>query len=205
MIEARHHWFFSRFFNWYTSFMITKDFHEVVIDGDWKPANCGTMVIGNHISWWDGFWALYLNNQFLKKDFNVMMLEEQLSQRMFLNKAGAYSIQPGTRDVFKSLQYTKNLLRNAQNMVLMFPQGEISSMVNHQISFEKGVERLLDPEMKIQLLFYCAFVDYFSHRKPSLFFYLCEVEKPDLSAAGLLKQYGAFYAESKDKQAKLRE
>ncbi|HPR33075.1 MAG TPA: lysophospholipid acyltransferase family protein [Prolixibacteraceae bacterium] len=180
--------------------MIRRDFHEVLIEGLWKPDKKGTLVIGNHISWWDGFWGLYLNNLFLKKKFHVLMLEEQLTQRMFLNKAGAFSIRPGTRDMVKSLEYTRNLLKDNKNMVLFFPQGKIESMSNAEIHFEKGIDRIVGKNENTQVLFYAAFVDYFSNRKPSLYFYLTEAEKVPSDTEELQSLYACFYRDACKKQ-----
>jgi hypothetical protein len=51
------------------------------------------------------------------------MPEEQLATRMFLNKAGAFSIKPGSRSAIESLNYASSLLYEPENLVVVFPQG----------------------------------------------------------------------------------
>lgn len=201
MIEASHHPFLTKFFNWYVPFILNKDFQKVHIDGNWVPTNMASLIIGNHFSWWDGFWALYLNNLFLKKRFHAMMLEKQLERHPFLSKIGAFSVNPGSRSVVKSIDYCAQLLSNDGNCVAMYPQGKISSMTSPLFDFGKGIEKVIQKSKDVQLLFYAAFIDYFSDRKPSLYLYISEIDHCNYKAAELENLYRQFYDESKDKQA----
>lgn len=134
-------------------------------------------MIANHFSWWDGFIAKYLNNFLFQRRFHIMMLEEQLRQRMFLNKAGAYSIKKNSRDVVETLNYTMELLKYPQNLVVMYPQGKFKSLYHYPIDFEKGVSLLLEKlNGQVQVVFLAALVDYFSHPKPTLTLGLTEYE-----------------------------
>jgi 1-acyl-sn-glycerol-3-phosphate acyltransferase len=205
MIKARHHWFYARFFRWYIPSIIKSDFHAVRIFGMWKPLQKSALIIGNHVSWWDGFWAYYLNSIFLKKRFHVMMLEEQLRNRTFFSKAGAYSINPRSRDVLNSLDYTAELLANSGNAVLLFPQGKLHSLSSGEFVFEKGIERILKQEQTFKILFYAAFIDYLSNRKPSIYFYLDEVEHEIADVSELQHRYQEFYNKSREQQATLKE
>jgi len=171
MIKARHHWFYVRFFRLYCRFMIHWHFREVIIKGDIPERDKPILLIGNHFSWWDGFFANYLNCKIFHRRFHVMMLEEQLKKHMFLNKAGAYSIRQHTHSVIESLKYTRELLSDPANLVTIYPQGEIRSMFHYPVQFEKGITKILSGmEDKVQIVFISVLVDYFSHRKPSLTF-----------------------------------
>ena len=123
MIRARHIPFWLKFFNFYSNYMIKRHFHEVKIYGDTEQKDHAVMIIGNHFSWWDGFFVYYLNRMRFNKRFHVMMLEEQLSGRSFLNKAGAFSIRKNARSLIESLDYAASLLESPENLLLMFPQG----------------------------------------------------------------------------------
>lgn len=201
MIKANHHWLYTRFFDWYVPFIMKKDFREIVLEGEWQKSNKASLIIGNHFSWWDGFWALYLNKKLLQKRFHAMMLEKQLAPREFLNKAGAFSIDPGSRSVMESINYCAQLLDNPDNCVTLYPQGKISSMTSPLFGFEKGIEKILAKSKPIQILFYVAFIDYFSVRKPSLYLYISEIDYLKYSTAELGDKYRQFYNESKKKQA----
>lgn len=170
MIEANHRQFFVRFINIYTRVNLWLSFRRVIVEGDTAvPDDKPLLLIGNHFSWWDGFIACYLNYSLWKRKFHVMMLEEQLKTRMFLNKAGAYSVRRGSRSVIDSINYSSRLLKERSNMVVIYPQGEISSLYNFPVKFERGTERIIrGAGPGITVLFYVALVDWFSSKKPTL-------------------------------------
>jgi hypothetical protein len=180
MIPPRHTWFHVRFFRWYANIRIKRNFssvtvHQPIPDTSGKPL----LVIGNHFSWWDGFFILWLNARYLKKKFHVMMLEEQLQGNMILNKTGAFSIKKGSREMVESLLFARSILENAATgknefpLLLMYPQGEIQSMHIRPIKFEKGLEKITNGlEGKINILMVACLIDYFSNQKPQLHFYL---------------------------------
>lgn len=175
MIQAQHQKFYVKFFKWYTKFIIHKDFKNVSIYGDYKDQHLPLLAISNHFSWWDGFFIYYLNSKHFHKKYHVMMLEEQLQDRLFLNKAGAFSIQKNSRSSIGSINYTAKLLENPGNMVLLFPQGEIQSKYWYPVVFEKGWFKILEKvKNPIQVIFVATLIDYFSNRKPILNMYLQE-------------------------------
>jgi 1-acyl-sn-glycerol-3-phosphate acyltransferase len=200
MIKATHHWFYTAFFDRYIAFIVKRDFKKIELEGVWPQSDKASLIIGNHISWWDGFWVLCLNKKLLKKKLHVMMLEEQLEQRRFLAKFGAYSIQPNSRTVIETLNYTVDLLSDANNSVLLYPQGKFGSVVQNEFHFERGIEFVLKKCPPVQLLFYAAFVDYFSNRKPTLYCYLKEIEYGAYSLAEMNELYQTFYNESRKLQ-----
>lgn len=156
--------------------MIRLHFRRVIINGDFDDRDLPVLLIGNHFSWWDGFIANFLNNMIFHRKFHIMMLEEQLSGRMFLNKAGAFSIKKGSRSVIESLHYTRDLLKGKENLVVLYPQGEFESIYRTTVRFEKGMSTIVTGlKNKLHVVFYAALVDYFSHRKPALTIYLREI------------------------------
>lgn len=169
MIRARHHWFHVQFFRLYTRFMLWWHFRQVKMKGDFQDRGLPVLLIGNHVSWWDGFIANYLNDKIFHRKFYVMMLEEQLKGRMFLNKAGAYSICRNSRSVIESIQYTRGLLNDPRALVTLYPQGEIRSMFDYPVRFEQGPAKILRGlEQRVQVVFVVALIDYFSHTRPTL-------------------------------------
>lgn len=177
MIPARHHWFYVTFFRYYTRFMLRWYFRKVVIKGDIQDRGLPVLLVGNHFSWWDGFFANYLNDVIFQRKFHVMMLEEQLKKRMFLNKGGAFSIRKHSPSVIETIQYTRGLLSDPGNLVTLYPQGEIRSMFDYPVRFEKGPEKFLRGlEGQVQVFFMTALIDYFSHTRPSVTLALREYE-----------------------------
>jgi len=169
MIKARHHWFYVTFFKYYIRFMFRRHFRKVHVKVDLQESGKPVMLIGNHFSWWDGFFASYLNDRLFGRRIHVMMLEEQLRPRMFLNKAGAFSIKKQSHQMMESIRYTREILGDPNNLVTMFPQGSIHSMFDFPVHFEKGPVKILRGlEGQVQIVFMVALVDYFSHPKPTL-------------------------------------
>ena len=177
VIRANHRPFFNWFFRIYSGWMLRLHFRSIIIHGDFVNTDLPVLLIGNHFSWWDGFIANILNIKIFRKKFHIMMLEEQLHQRMFLNKAGAYSIQPKSRSVIESLDYTVELLQDVKHLVVLYPQGEFQSLHRQEVNFQPGINRVFSAlRNPVQIVFYIALTDYFSHRKPTLTVYLRQLD-----------------------------
>jgi 1-acyl-sn-glycerol-3-phosphate acyltransferase len=171
-----------------------RNFHDVYLNGDYHEKNLPVMLICNHLSWWDGFWAMYLNIKLLHRKFHFMMLEEQLKKYMFFNKSGGYSVKKGSRSIIETLDYTAQLLTDKKNMVLLFPQGEIQSLYTRTIHFEKGIGHILKKvKNEVQIIFLVNLIDYFSRSKPGLYMYFNEFAGNDVTAENLQKEYNHFY------------
>jgi 1-acyl-sn-glycerol-3-phosphate acyltransferase len=202
MIKSKHLPFFVGFINAYTRLMIRKHFSSLALQGEFNDRRLPLLLIGNHFSWWDGFFANLLNIRIFKRNIHVMMLEEQLSGRRFLNYAGAYSIKKGDRSAMESLKYTAELMQSGNNLIVMYPQGEFQSLYRGPVKFEKGIKIIADlSEGEFQLVFYAALVDYFARIRPSLTIYYQEV---DYKLAGvpaeLEQEYNRFLEASKLQQ-----
>jgi len=196
VIKARHIPFFVRFFSFYSQNGLKCQFHNVQFDCNLNTSGRPVLLIGNHFSWWDGFIAYRLNDLCLHKKFHIMMLEEQLENRLFLNKAGAFSIKRGSRSVVESLQYASALLHDDENMVAVYPQGTITSIHRRPVRFEKGTERIIaGASDKLMILFYVALPDWFSEKKPGLTVRVIEYGVREWSATDLEESYNMFLDE----------
>jgi len=215
MIPAKHTWFHDRFFRWYTNYRIGRNFSQVQVKGDQPPSGEPLLLVSNHFSWWDGFFMLWLNNRYLHRRFHVMMLEDQLSKNMILNKTGAFSIQRGSRDALQSIAYARKLLtgearakgkhaffKNAPALVLMYPQGEIESQHTSVIRFQSGIEHIVKGiEGQITLLMTVVLTDYFSAQKPSLTIYLKNFAlNVTLDVATLEQSFNEFISDCRAQQ-----
>lgn len=205
MLKARHHWFLFPFFKHHAFRIMRKHFASIHLCGEPQTWNKPVLLVSNHISWWDGFWALYLNQKVFKKRFHVMMLEEQLRKHRYFNYCGAYSVAKKSRSIIESLAYTNELLADAGNMVLYFPQGEIQSMHVREFSFEKGLTKVLEQQNnKFELVFMAAVCDYFSNKKASLWLYYKTINLRTDSNKSLSEQYSLFYAACMKQQILLK-
>lgn len=202
MIEARHTPVHVRFFRLYSSIMLNLYFRKVHIRV--KPTSFPKAVclVGNHFSWWDGFIANYLAHTVFDKKLFIMMLEKELKSRMFLNKAGAFSIHRENRSMIESMNYSALVLGNPKNLLAMFPQGKIESMHTFPFTFDRGLEKIRMKAADHHLVFYAAIVDYFSFKKPQLDIYLeIPVLERNASINELEEAYNSFYRNAVQSQS----
>lgn len=193
--KATHHFFVYPFFKRYAVWKIRRNFHDVFIDGEFHNKKLPVLLISNHVSWWDGFWAMYLNVKLFHRKFYFMMLEDQLKKYMFFNKTGGYSIKKGSKSIIESLDYTAHLLADNKNLVLLFPQGEIQSIYTQTIRFEDGIGHIMKKvTCDIQIIFLVNLIDFFSHPKPGLYLYIEEFTGRDFTTKNVQEEYNRFYS-----------
>jgi 1-acyl-sn-glycerol-3-phosphate acyltransferase len=207
MITAKHSrlgtWFWAQWSRWGIRLLFEDFRYEERVEVDPRRA---LLLVGNHISWWDGFWPLWLNHKHLGKRFHAMMLEEQLAQRRFLRSAGGFSINPRSRSVIASLSYAAELLSDPKNLLLIYPQGKIHSLYDQPIRFEKGLEKVLQlTQAPVQLVFSVALLDYHARPRPSLYYRLREYEG-DVQAplAEIERAYQSFYDHCLERQREIQ-
>ncbi len=194
IIKAQHHPVIYPFFKFYTRWKIWRNFKSVYLSGNFAEKGLPLLFIANHVSWWDGFWVLYLNMNLFKRKFHFMMLEDQLKRYPFFIKSGGYSVKKGNRSILESIQYTAEILRDPSNAVLMFPQGKIQSAYISSFTFEKGIEKVLEKvKNDIQIIFIVNLTDYFSYPQQSLYIFYRVYSGNSFRAADLQKEYNSFY------------
>jgi 1-acyl-sn-glycerol-3-phosphate acyltransferase len=194
MITARHHLLLYPFFRFYTIYKIRRHFHRVVINGSFSGENLPVLFLINHISWWDGFWAEYLNMKVFHRKPFFMMEKEQLEKFSFLRMTGGYSVHKNSREIIESLEYTVDLLEDNRNMVMLFPQGKITSIYSSKINFERGLELILrKTKERLNVIFVANLIEYLSTQKPTLFIYYQEY-KGILSLERIREEYNNFYS-----------
>ena len=205
ILKAKHNFFIYPFFKWYSGFIIKRDFSSIRVIGELNEKQLPILLLSNHISWWDGFWAMYLNITILKRKFHFMMLEEQLRKFWFFNYSGGFSVNKKSKSIVETLHYTSELLKDEKNMVLIFPQGEIQSIHNQSMSFENGLGHILkQKENNIQVVFLVNLIDYFSNRKPGIYMHIQEYKELAFDMKSIQESYNVFYAQSVEKQKTLQ-
>jgi len=199
MIKARHTYRGKLVCDFYSSYKLDSAFSSVNMIGDVTDNGLPVLIIANHFSWWDGFIQYRLNKIIFKKRFHVMMLEEQLEKYMILNKGGAFSIRRNSREIIDSLNYCTGLLKDNNNLVLLFPQGKIESIYTPYFSFENGLNYLLKHlENGIQLVFNVNLIDYFSQKKPSLNIYFKRFDfSTPIAVKQIEKEFNDYTSECK--------
>lgn len=203
MITARHHFLIYPFFRIYTFYKIRKHFREVVIRGSFNDRNLPVLFLINHFSWWDGFWTVYLNFRVFHRKPFFMMEERQLLKYPFFKLTGGYPVRKGSRSVFESLDYTIRLLSDRRNMVMLFPQGRLSSLYEKQLRFERGIEHLINASAgRIHIVFVANLIEYLSNVKPTVFIYYREHTGPLTGKAIIEEYYNRFFSECTDRNIK---
>lgn len=206
ILKASHHPVIYPFLKLYTLLKIRRNFNRVYIDGEFRDKQLPVLVVSNHCSWWDGFWVMYLNLKLFHRRFYFMMLEEQLKKHMFFNKAGGFSVRKGSRSVIETLNYTADLLNDKNNIVLMFPQGEIESVYNREICFGKGIEHVLRKlNRNLHMVFLVNLIDYFSHPKPGLYMYFREYKGNNYDTEALEREYREFYKSAIENNIRMKD
>jgi len=204
IIKASHHFIIYNFFKIFTRLMLRRKFHSVVFDGKNIQTEKPILLIANHVSWWDGFWILYLNMKLFRKKFYFMMLEQQLKKFWFFKFSGGFSVHKSSKSIIETIHYTTELLKDNNNLVLIFPQGEIKSMHQQEIRFEKGLERIVTgAKNKIEIVMVVNLIDYFSNPKPTLYMYYQSFEYDMFHLSKFEESYQVFFNQCIQKQLKL--
>ncbi len=124
MIKPRYSKIHKWLMDFYIRLILRLDFQEVRVLGETSETDRPVLLIPNHISWWDGFFAWHLNRTVFHKRFHIMMLEKELAPRLFFSRVGAFSINKSGKGMVESLNFAANLLNNEQNMVVFFSSGQ---------------------------------------------------------------------------------
>jgi 1-acyl-sn-glycerol-3-phosphate acyltransferase len=154
---------FFRFMRWWMG----RNFKEINIQPFEPMPGHSILLLTNHFSWWDGFFANYAAFNNLKRRLFIMMQHDHFVNHWYFKYLGAFSMKKGSREMLESLTYSANLLNNPENLVTIFPQGELCSNHITHIHIEKGIERLIKQiKGPCQVVYQCTLIDYFESLKP---------------------------------------
>jgi 1-acyl-sn-glycerol-3-phosphate acyltransferase len=147
MISAQPSRFWLRLLNLYLWRAKRRNFYAYRHWGapEENARNYPVLLLPNHSSWWDGFWMYdWAKTFFPVKLAHVMMTERELRRFPKFSRMGAFSIAAHGRAVLRSLQFAGDLLAaNKNNLVCVFPQGEMQSWVQPVWQFKSGIERII--------------------------------------------------------------
>ncbi|MEO8794458.1 MAG: 1-acyl-sn-glycerol-3-phosphate acyltransferase [Daejeonella sp.] len=205
MLKPRQNKLIYIFFSWYISRIIRTDFRVFDFNKSDFDSEKSILLLANHFSWWDGFLMFQLNKVYFKKNFHVMITEDNYHKVKFLKYLGSFSVKKNSRSIIESLEFAGELLNDPANLVLIFPQGKLYSNHTQQIKFEKGLMNLVNSsKKKFQYCFAALFVDYFEFRKPSAYCYLQSWEGAEFTSLQLIKSnFNKHYETSRQQQADL--
>jgi 1-acyl-sn-glycerol-3-phosphate acyltransferase len=160
----------------YIERLTARSFRSLRLIGEPYPASprLPVLLVGNHSTWWDGFFVYLLNLRLFRRTLFVMMLEEQLQRFPFFGLVGAFGIRRGhPRSVVESLAYSASLLSDPAAMLCMFPQGELTPDGKRPLGFQRGIERIVrmhgGPVTLLPVAMRCEFL---GEKLPEVFFLL---------------------------------
>ncbi|MEJ7693077.1 lysophospholipid acyltransferase family protein [Daejeonella sp.] len=203
MLEPRRNKLIHSLFSWYISRIIGSDFRKLEFNEVSFEKDKAILLLANHFSWWDGFLMFHVNKVYFRKKFHVMITEENYEKVWFLKYLGSFSVKKNSRSIIETLEYAGRLLDDADNLVLLFPQGKLYSNHTDDIQFQKGLMNMINiSKRKFQYIFAANFLDYFEHRKASLTCYLQDWEGAEFTSLQLIKSaYNKHYEASRQKQS----
>ncbi len=173
MIKSRHNPVHEFILGQYLLFILKKHFRAVCFRPLPAIPDKPILLLGNHFSWWDGFIPWYINRTAIHKKIHVLMLDEELEKNRVLRNIGAFSIRKKSRDMLQTFSYIKWLLKNPENMIVIFPQGQIYSLYQQEILFKKGIFKALQGiENDHEVWFSVVLPEYGDQKKPTLHCYM---------------------------------
>ncbi|KAF0148923.1 MAG: Acyltransferase domain protein [Ignavibacteria bacterium] len=146
MIKADHNNIAQFLFYPYIKWLMKKHFaHFYLVNEPPKVIEDSSLLLTpNHISWWDGFFIGHLEKKYYNRKVHIMMLEEQLKNFWFFSKVGAYSIkQESIKSFLETRAYTRELISQSTNSVIVYPQGEIEDYEKRPLTIKKGIKNIL--------------------------------------------------------------
>jgi 1-acyl-sn-glycerol-3-phosphate acyltransferase len=167
MLPSRRNDTFSKWFFRFMRRWMGRKFKEINVLPFEPRAAHSILLLTNHFSWWDGFFANYAAFTNLKRRLFIMMQYDHFVNHWYFKYWGAFSMKKGSRDMLESLAYSAELLNDPRNLVTIFPQGELCSNHIDHIHVEKGIERLIKQiKGPCQVVYQCTLIDYFESLKP---------------------------------------
>lgn len=136
------------------------------------PENKAVLFTPNHFSWWDGFLIQKIQREFLpKKNFFILMLVKQLKVYRFFNWMGAYGVeQESISSVMQTVKYTRELLSSPENLVIIYPQGEIRPYGIDKVVLQKGITKFAGGEASNSVVIPIAFkIQFDEDKKPAVY------------------------------------
>jgi 1-acyl-sn-glycerol-3-phosphate acyltransferase len=173
MIPSRRTEFASYLFYRYVRWWMGRKFNVIKpMPFTPKPGHSIFLLI-NHFSWWDGFFGNYMADTNLGRKFHIMMQHDHFMKHFYFKYIGAFSMKKSSRDMVESLAFTAKLLSDPENMVVVFPQGELCSNHVTHVNVEKGIERIIKQiKGPCQIVYACTLIEYFESLKPSAYIHL---------------------------------
>lgn len=202
MIRAHHTLAGALLARVYAGPLLDGAFRRVRIAGEGIDRGRPLLMLANHFCWWDGFIQYRIDRMCFHRTLYVMMLEEQLQRHPVLTRCGCFSVKRNSRSLLETLDYCAEILRAPQNMLLVFPQGEIRSIHSPTLAFRAGAGRLVQRlGSEFDLVLNVNLPDYGIAKKPALDCYWKIADGREYARPEALEaEANRFYAACKARQ-----
>ncbi|MGL5015126.1 MAG: 1-acyl-sn-glycerol-3-phosphate acyltransferase [Bacteroidales bacterium] len=157
------------------------------------------LMISNHTGWWDGFWNLHYIRFTLKRPFNVAVAEKVIVEQPFFKYLGFISLGKTQAQLRRAMQTLSSILKQKDNLLLIYPQGKLTSTYCDSFKFGPLAERLLS-KSEAQLCMAAYFVEYGKSPRPTICGYYKSINFEDIRDITIEKLYDRFYNEALNKQ-----
>lgn len=131
-----------------------------------------TILIPNHISWWDGFFCFEVQRR-LRPGSGIysLMLSSELRKFPVLRRLGCFGMDPthpvSVKRAFK--QFQSLVEKNPYRTLTFFPQGSITPMRQRPLGFKRGIEVLANILGRVQFVPVGIHIEPMNHEKPTAF------------------------------------
>ena len=197
MIKADHKNWARFIFDIYINNLLKRNFSNYYLTNSYPdlPDNLSIVLTPNHISWWDGFFIDYLVKKFSKKKMHIMMLENQLKQYWFFQKLGAYSINPSsTSSIISTVKYTREILKNKNNLAVIYPQGKIEPFEKRPLNIKNGLKLFIENLHAELFVIPVAFkIQYLNEKNPAVIGRFGKILKADTICLDYQLYINEFY------------
>jgi 1-acyl-sn-glycerol-3-phosphate acyltransferase len=159
----------------FLAYFFKRRFNKIVVNNNItiKPG-CSYLLMCNHFSFADGFFAYYLCFKWIAKrgelkGIYTMSLKKQMEKNQWLKYSGSFSVEPASRSVHESLNYAAAVLSQPGNLLVFFPQGRLESCHIGHIAFKDGIKEIIAATKgDCQLIWSSNIIEYFESTKPSV-------------------------------------
>ncbi len=184
MIKSRKNRFFETLFSFYLKRLLRNHFYKIYLYGAENYSEIDktipTLVYVNHSGWWDGFIAFYLADEVWKADSYLMMDLEQMKKYKFFKRLGVFSVDRNSpQSALESIDHAVELLRGANSLLWIFPQGILLPNDTRPLKFYSGVSAIAEKLGRVNLMPLAVRYEFMMEQRAEIFL---QLGKPAQSA-----------------------
>ncbi len=184
-------------FNPYIEHLLKKSFTSFYAVNEFPnlSPNKSVLLTPNHFSWWDGFFIDAVSRRFLpNKQFNLLMLEDQLEQYFFFKYLGCFSINlQKTSSMIESIKYSRKVLSDNSNLLVVYPQGEIEPYDKPELTLKNGIASMVKGNEKGTVVLPVGFkIQYDNQQHPDLYVRFGSPMEPEILVRNFTEYINLF-------------